>query len=110
MNTPESATPKRLRAANVRFCCHKIWPDHPSTAEEMASEALLILTTAYERRPCFFSGKSEKGILSGLLYYLGQKHKNIKTQHSIARSLTTTEMTVRASYRDWMEQFPDLLS
>jgi hypothetical protein len=54
-----------------------------SIAEKVASEASLILTQAYERKPCFFSGKSEKGILSGLFYHLSQKYKSTKTQHSM---------------------------
>jgi len=110
MSKHESTVPKRPTVEQVRFFCHKVWHGQPSTAEVIASEASLILIQAYDRKPFFFGGKSEKGILSGLLYHLGQKYESIKTQHAIARSLRTTEMTVRASYRDWMEQFPDLLS
>jgi transcription initiation factor TFIIIB Brf1 subunit/transcription initiation factor TFIIB len=108
MNRTEGKTPKRFTVECVRFYCRQIWQDQPSVAEKIASEILLILTQAYEREPCFFSGKSEKGILSGLFYRLGQRHKSIKTQHAIARSLKTTEMTVRASYRDWVKHFPRL--
>jgi transcription initiation factor TFIIIB Brf1 subunit/transcription initiation factor TFIIB len=58
----------------------------------------------------FFQRKSGRGILSGLSYYLSQKYEENKTQRLIARSLKTTEMTVRASYRNWTKQFPDLLN
>jgi transcription initiation factor TFIIIB Brf1 subunit/transcription initiation factor TFIIB len=110
MNRAESATPKRLRVGRVHLYCRKLWQDQPLIAEKIASEVLLILTQAYELKPCFFSGKSEKGILSGLFYHLSKRYKSIKTQHVIARSLKTTEMTVRASYRDWVKHFPKLLN
>jgi len=110
MNGSKDATPKWLTVGCVRFYCHKVWQDQPSIAEKIASDVLLILTQAYERKPCFFSGKSEKGILSGLLYHLSRRCKSAKTQRAIARSLKTTEMTVRASHRNWLEQFPDLLN
>jgi transcription initiation factor TFIIIB Brf1 subunit/transcription initiation factor TFIIB len=110
VNKQENATPKRPTVGQVRFYCHKLWQDQLSAAEAIASEASLILIQAYEKKPFFFSGKSEKGILSGLFYHLGQKYESVKTQHAIAQSLKTTEMTVRASYHDWIEQFPDLLN
>jgi hypothetical protein len=110
MSRNESINPKRPTFEQVRSCSHKLWQGEPSTADVIASEASLILIQAYEKKPFFFSGKSEKGILSGLFYHLGRKHDSIKTQQTIAKSLDTTEMTVRTSYRDWIAQFPDLLT
>lgn len=110
VNRKNGITLKRFTVEYVRFCCYKVWQDRPLIAEQIASDALLILAQAYKRKPCFFGGKSEKGILSGLLYYLGRKYRNIKTQWTIAQNLKTTEMTVRISHRNWIEQFSDIIN
>jgi transcription initiation factor TFIIIB Brf1 subunit/transcription initiation factor TFIIB len=108
-NKSEGITPKWLKVDRVNSYCRKIWRNNPSVAKKNAFEMLLILNQAYEKKPCFFSGKTEKGILSGLLYYLSQKNNSVKTQLLIARSLETTEVTVRESYRNWIQQFPHLI-
>jgi transcription initiation factor TFIIIB Brf1 subunit/transcription initiation factor TFIIB len=87
-----------------------IWQDKQPTAKLIAAEASQIIQTVNKRRPTFFSGKSEKGLLSGLFYLLSLKNKTMKTQREIARSLNTTDVTLRASYRMWLEEFPDLFS
>lgn len=88
---------------------HKIWQDQPSSAEALIAETLRIIDLAHRRNSIFFSGKSKKGIVGGLFYCLGSRLSLFKTQKEIARSLGTTEMTVRASSRAWQKQFPDLV-
>jgi len=87
----------------------KIWQDQPKTAERVAREASKIVDLAYRRKSVFFSGKSKRGIVAGLFYCLGLSLGSFKTQREIARSLNTTEMTVRASSRIWPKEFPDLV-
>jgi transcription initiation factor TFIIIB Brf1 subunit/transcription initiation factor TFIIB len=87
---------------------NKIWRDQPKTAETMSLKASKIIREAYRRNRLFFSGKSKRGVVAGLFYCLGRSLGSFKTQREIAKSLKTTEMTVRASSRDWSKQFPDL--
>lgn len=86
---------------------HKIWREE-STARIIAEDASRIIHIACNRNSVFFSGKSARGVLSGLFYCLSLSHGDTKTQQEIARSLDTNEVTVRASSRDWLECFPDL--
>jgi transcription initiation factor TFIIIB Brf1 subunit/transcription initiation factor TFIIB len=88
---------------------NKIWQDQPKTAETVATEASKTVHTAYRRNSAFFSGKSKRRVVAGLFYCLGLSLGSFKTQRQIAESLSTTEMTVRVSSRDWHEQFPDLV-
>jgi transcription initiation factor TFIIIB Brf1 subunit/transcription initiation factor TFIIB len=88
---------------------NKIWQDQPKTAETVSMEASKIVDIAYRRNSVFFSGKSKRGVVAGLFYCLGLSLGSFKTQREIARSMNTTEMTVRASSRDWPKQFPDLV-
>jgi transcription initiation factor TFIIIB Brf1 subunit/transcription initiation factor TFIIB len=106
-NEPKKFTTKRLSSKKVLICASKLWQDK-SIAEAMASEASRIIKTAYEKKSVFFSGKSEKGLLAGIFYLLGRKNKAIKTQREIARSLNTNDVTVRSSYREWIDAFPEL--
>jgi len=107
---------KRKRRANNRITdkyivafARRIWQDQPKTAEAVALEASKTLDTAYRRNSVFFSGKSKRGVVAGLFYCLGLSLDSFKTQKEIAHKLSTTEMTVRASSRDWQKQFPDLI-
>jgi transcription initiation factor TFIIIB Brf1 subunit/transcription initiation factor TFIIB len=104
-----NAVSQRITIDKISSLAHEIWRDSPKIAEKTASEASRIIQLASERTPTFFSGKSAKGILGGLFYHLSHRYNNVKTQKEIARCLGTTEMTVRASSRDWQEQFPDLI-
>jgi hypothetical protein len=97
----------RLSSKKVSSYAYEVWQDR-STAELMASEASLIIKTVRKRRCVFFSGKSEKGLLAGVFYLLGRKNKAMKTQREIARSLNTNDVTVRSSYREWLDAFPYL--
>jgi len=91
----------------LSFSC-KVWRSQPEIAKTMADEASQIIQTGLERKPTFFSGKSAKGVTAGLFYHLGFVRGCAKTQAEIAKSLETTDMTVRASSRDWLNNFLDL--
>ena len=100
--------PKRLSSKRVSVAALAVWQNQVSVAADISARASMIIQTAYERKPTFFSGKSEKGILSGLFYQLAFNTANMKTQQEIASALGTTEMTTRASCRDWLNCFPEL--
>jgi transcription initiation factor TFIIIB Brf1 subunit/transcription initiation factor TFIIB len=91
----------------LSFSC-KVWRSQPEIAKAMADEASSIIQAGLERKPTFFSGKSAKGVTAGLFYHLGFVRGCAKTQAEIAKSLETTDMTVRASSRDWLNNFLEL--
>jgi transcription initiation factor TFIIIB Brf1 subunit/transcription initiation factor TFIIB len=99
----------RITDEYIAAIANKIWQDQPKTAETVSLKASKIIHTAYRRNSLFFSGKSNRGVVAGLFYCLGLSLGSFKTQREIARSLNTTEMTVRASLRDWPNHFPDLV-
>jgi transcription initiation factor TFIIIB Brf1 subunit/transcription initiation factor TFIIB len=79
-------------------------------AEKIASSALEIITIANKSNFAFFSGKSSRGLVGGLFYLLGFRYDAVKKQKELAGQLGTTDVTIRASYRKWLEEFPDLFS
>jgi len=91
----------RMEKEEILSLAQKIWQNQSKVATEIASEALTIISEKYQTDPTFFSGKSAKGILSGLFYLLGHRHDSTRTQREIAVSLNTTEVTLRASCREW---------
>ena len=101
---------ERLSSAHVLSYASVMWRDKQSMAKLMATEASHIIQIVSKRRPTFFGGKSEKGLLCGIFYLLSLKNNALKTQREIAHSLDTTDVTLRASYRKWLEEFPDLFS
>ncbi len=56
----------------------------------------------------FFSGKNPKRIISGLFFLLAYKHDAVLGQLELAKRLDTTDVTVRRSYREWLNAFPEL--
>lgn len=107
LNGQKKYNAERLSSKKVLSSASKVWQDQ-SIVKLIAAEASLIIKTVHKKRSVFFSGKSEKGLLSGIFYLLGMKNKAKKTQREIARSLNTNVVTVRDSYRDWLDNFPDL--
>jgi hypothetical protein len=101
--TERTRIPNRIGKEEILSLAQKIWPGQDKVAAEIASEALAIIREKYETDPTFFSGKSTKRIVSGLFYLLGQRYGNLRTQKQIAVSLNTTEVTMRASCREWAE-------
>jgi transcription initiation factor TFIIIB Brf1 subunit/transcription initiation factor TFIIB len=101
--TERTRTLNRIGKEEILSLAQKIWPSQDKVAAEIASEALAIIREKYETDPTFFSGKSTKRILGGLFYLLGQRYGNLRTQREIAISLSTTEVTMRASCREWTE-------
>jgi transcription initiation factor TFIIIB Brf1 subunit/transcription initiation factor TFIIB len=86
-----------------------VWSDQ-IIAEKIAASALEIIAIASKSNSAFFSGKSSRGLIGGLFYLLGFRYDAVKKQKELAAKLGTTDVTIRASYRKWLEEFPDLLS
>lgn len=86
-----------------------VWSDQV-TAEKIASSALEIIVDANKSKFAFFSGKSYRGLIGGLFYLLGFRYDAVKKQKELAERLGTTDVTIRASYRKWLEDFPDLFA
>ena len=93
----------RIGEDDVISFAQKIWHNQQPVATKIASEALNIISETYQANPTFFGGKSTKGIVGGLFYLLGHQYNSIKTQREIARSLKATEVTIRASYHEWVK-------
>jgi hypothetical protein len=77
-------------------------------ADQIALEAIMLINKAHSRKFSFLSGKTSRWIVGGLFYLLSYRHDTVKKQNEIAAILGTSEVTIRDSYRQWIETFPDL--
>ena len=100
--------PDRL-SSEVVAAARAVWLDQV-LAEKIASSALELITNARKSKFSFFSGKSSRGLLGGLFYLLGFRYGAEKKQKELAEKLGTTDVTIRTSYRKWLEDFPDLFT
>jgi transcription initiation factor TFIIIB Brf1 subunit/transcription initiation factor TFIIB len=100
--------PDRL-SSEVATAARAVWSDQ-ILAEKIASSASELITNANKSKFSFFSGKSSRGLLGGLFYLLGFRYGAEKKQKELAEKLGTTDVTIRASYRKWLEEFPDLFT
>jgi len=100
--------PNRL-SSEVTEAAKAVWPNSVN-AEKIAANALEIITNAHKSKFAFFSGKSSRGLIGGLFYLLGFRYDAEKKQKELAEKLGTTDVTIRASYRKWLEEFPELFA
>jgi transcription initiation factor TFIIIB Brf1 subunit/transcription initiation factor TFIIB len=100
--------PGRL-SSEVVAAAQAVWSDR-ALAGKIASSALELITNVHESKFTFFSGKSSRGLLGGLFYILGFRYGAEKKQKELAEKLGTTDVTIRASYRNWLEEFPELFA
>ena len=91
----------------VSVAAHAVWFDK-SIADKITWETVRIINQTYTRKFSFFSGKSSKCLVGGLFYLLGYRYDAIKKQNELADTLGTSDVSVRVSYRKWLETFPDL--
>jgi CheY-like chemotaxis protein len=101
---------RKLSDVDALCWANKTWEGQKQIAESMALKAIRLAREAYEKNPAFFESRSRKWILGGLFYLLGKRNGVAKTQKQMAQSLDTNEMTIRASYREWLAQFPEFWS
>lgn len=98
---------KRIPFEEVSIAAHRIWLNR-IISDKIAQEADQIISQAYKRKFIFFNGKSSKCIVGGLFYILGFRYDAVKKQRELADKLGTTDVTIRASYKLWLETYPDL--
>jgi len=97
----------RISPDEVYIASRTVWLDK-EIANRIANDALEIIAKTHKRRFSFFNGKTSRGLVGGLFYLLGYKYDAVKNQKELADRLGTTDVTIRASYRCWLEAFPDL--
>jgi hypothetical protein len=100
---------RRIPANEVSAVAHSVWVDN-SIADSIALEVIQIINQAYSRKFSFFDGKSSRCIVGGLFYLLGFRHDAVKKQNELAYKLGTSDVSIRISYRRWLETFPDLFT
>lgn len=98
---------RRIPMDEVSTAANSVWLNK-STANVIATETMQIINHTFIRKFSFFTGKSFNGLVGGLFYLLGYRHGVIMKQNDIADRLGTTDVTIRMSYRKWLETFPDL--
>lgn len=86
---------------------HTVW-SNKEIADTIGQETIKIVKQAYKRKIVFFNGKSSRCIVGGLFYLLGFRYAVVKRQRKLADILGTSDVTIRKSYRQWLETFPDL--
>jgi hypothetical protein len=96
----------RVSFQEVLNAANTIWFNNP-IASKVAAETMSILNLAYHKKPRFFNGKCSRGLVGGIFYLLGFRYNIAKKQKEIAHSLSTTEVTFRASYRQWLKEFSE---
>jgi hypothetical protein len=98
---------RRIPPTEISIAAHTIWLNK-SIAKTIALETVQIINQTYRRKFAFFNGKSSKSIVGGLFYLLGYRYNATKKQNELADQLGTTDVSIRVSYRKWLETFPDL--
>jgi hypothetical protein len=98
---------RRITTENILAVSQELWNDK-SLASKITLEAMSIVNQTYRRKHSFYNGRSSRYVIGGLLYLLGFRYNEIKRQNEIASILRTCDVTVRSSYRKWLETFPDL--
>ena len=97
----------RISADEVYIAARTVWFDK-QISNRLAADALELITKTSKRNFSFFNGKTSRGLVGGLFYLLGYRYGVVKNQKELADRLGTTDVTIRASYRNWLEAFPDL--
>lgn len=95
----------RIHCEKITAEARAIWANQ-EIADSIANNALQILAEASRQNLRFFCGKRPKCILGGLFYILGFRFRAIKTQREIVVALDITDVSIRKSYLDWLNVFP----
>jgi transcription initiation factor TFIIIB Brf1 subunit/transcription initiation factor TFIIB len=103
----ERITQSLLKVQEIMFAAHLLW-QNKKTAKKIATDAVKIINQVCKRKFSFCNGKNLRCIVGGLFYLLGFKYDDPKKQREIAVALKITDVSIRASYRRWLKEFPDL--
>ncbi len=99
--------PNRISGKKVYPAALAVW-HNTNVAARIAREAETIIDETFVMNHFFFNGKSFRRIICGLFFLLGYKHNVAVSETEIAGGLGTSDVTVRRSYREWLETFPEL--
>jgi hypothetical protein len=99
----------RIPTEEVLAAANSLWEDK-ALANKVAFEAVQIINQTYKRKFAFYNGKRSGCLVGGLFYLLGYRYDSVKKQNELADCLGTTDVSVRLSYRKWLETFPDLFT
>lgn len=99
--------PNRISPEEVSMAARTVWANR-RIADTIGEETVDIMMKTYKRKFSFFCGKTSRGLVGGLFYLLGYKYDDVKNQKELADLLGTSDVTIRVSYRSWLEEFPDL--
>lgn len=97
----------RIAPEEVEIAAKTIWPNQ-LIANAISQETADIIMKTHKRKFSFFNGKTSRGIVGGLFYLLGYKYDDAKNQKELADGLGASDVTIRSSYRNWLEEFLDL--
>ncbi len=98
---------ERISFEELLAAAHLVWGDK-ATAEKIAVNTYSILNHVEKRKKIFYCGRKARALVGGLFYLMGYKYDNVKKQTELADKLGTSDVTIRASYRKWLVDFPDL--
>lgn len=83
------------------------WADKVA-ASNIANDTVELLNKIVQKDPGFFKGKCVNSAIGSLFYILGTHYNAPIKQRELADKLTTTDVSIRASYKQLLETFPDL--
>jgi hypothetical protein len=98
---------QRIPFEEVKAAAHIVWVD-PQIADQIALETIQIINKTFHRKFSFFNGRRSKSLVGGLFYLLSYRYDVVKKQNELADKLGTSDVSIRSSYRLWLETFPDL--
>lgn len=103
----QASIPCQVSGKKINLAAKTVWGDK-RIAARIGRETGIIIVETYRRNHFFFNAKSFRRIISGLFFLLGYRFNVAMSEVELAKRLGTTDVTVRASYRDWLETFPEL--
>ncbi len=96
----------RISTEEVTAAAKTLWLNQ-TVADAIAKDSIDIVEKTHKQKVSFFAGKTSRGLVGGLFYLLGYKYDSAKNQKELADHLGTSDVTIRTSYRNWLEEFPD---
>jgi transcription initiation factor TFIIIB Brf1 subunit/transcription initiation factor TFIIB len=97
----------RIPLEDVKAAAHIVWVN-PEIADQISLETIQIINKTYHRKFSFFNGRRSTSLVAGLFYLLSYRYNAVKKQNELADKLGTSDVSIRSSYRLWLETFPDL--
>jgi hypothetical protein len=100
----------RINPLKIIEVIKELW-DNIEIRTKILEDSKEYIEYAYNTKPYAFCGRTERFIISGLIYLLGYKYGDKRTQAEITEAYSnyiTTDICIRNSYNKWLEDFPEL--